>query len=827
MAKKELQKILNELISESERKKPNRNLDRILSLDIPVVKRSDELFSINLNEIIIFDGVENIVSKLLDEVRESCFFGQSDVSVNFNVEKDSCPQFYEAGIHKIFFYSLIENLEQLPVLYKSMVNHLRYIFNALQSPGINKGLFAPNAIAEQPMSLLFPFNREVDDDETGLHYLIERVPGSHFLRITAEELDHSRLNLRRINHRIVSNIELIENFFDLRQNAFVIHSSMINRCYDNRMSYKDSGLQLAELLGFLKATGYATLREITVNWPRAVANELLSGNTQPWYDVIIRMLLILSDSTTLELLSSEKTIEVSFCDSKSFITLTQRGRNLQIDLQEKMLVSGLNEYLLKMERLHKTVEDSACFPDACHVIFIHHFTAETLAVLGAFDKMQIHTVDTLWVKYSGSVPSKYLETILSLPESVYRFYGLQQVSGRHTKTKFCLSDRYSSIDELTGLQWWLDMGEFEFFPAMQRVAMHLFLNAITNGENTRIVIAEDGGYLAPLVNRLALEKHTVGEVFEQFGYENGLLQEKLKVLEFGEWISPLYCGSVEHTRNGYDALKEVENTFSKLAFPACSLAISNYKVNDESVEVAYSCLNAIENILGGQGFVLSSRNALVLGSLGAIGIQTMNILSHRLGKNNLAGVDIRTDETQNYLWKQVATPSEIDAEILKSIDLIFGVVGRSILDVSFFEELILHTQRNTIFLASGSTKRFEFIDFLDWTEKLLASQNPMVGKFPVIVTSSIVEDPQTSSLQGTVVSFNLVIEGRNKRVDFYVLSNGMPVNFQYYGVARETMDLVMTEFVSLVNVISQAKEKQLPAKVLALDHDINLNGEIL
>ncbi|MBN2263274.1 MAG: hypothetical protein JW735_10195, partial [Prolixibacteraceae bacterium] len=63
--------------------------------------------------------------------------------------------------------------------------------------------------------------------------------------------------------------------------------------------------------------------------------------------------------------------------------------------------------------------------------------------------------------------------------------------------------------------------------------------------------------------------------------------------------------------------------------------------------------------------------------------------------------------------------------------------------------------------------------------------------------------------------------------NFYLLSNLMPVNFQYYGVPRETMDRVMTEFVSLVNVVSRADELSLPPKLLALDHAIKLNGEFI
>jgi hypothetical protein len=828
MAKKVIQNILNELISESEKKTTVNDLSRIVSLDLPVVTINIEMVSVDLKQIIIFNGIETIISKLLEEIKESCFFGQSDVSVNVNVERDICPQLYNYGIHKIFFYSPIENVEQLPYLYKEIVNQLRYIFNALQSPGINKGFFEQTEGQQNGInSLLFPFNREVESDKTGLHYLVEKVSGSHFLRITVEELNHSRLNMRHIDHRLISNIELIDDFMNIHTDANTIYSSMISRCRDNKLSFKDSGLQLSDLIRFLKKAKYTNLREITVNWPHSVIDELLTGSDQEWNGCISRLLLILSDSTTNELLESGKTIEMTFEGARAYLSLTQRHRNLQIDLQEKVLVSGLDEYLSKMERLQSMVEKCKNRLDDVHLIFIHHFTSETLAVLGAFDRLVINVVDTLWVKYSGSIPSKYIETIMSLPSSVYRFYGLQQLNDKHYKTRFCLSDRYSPIDEFTSLSRLLDQEENEFYGAMQLMGMHLFLNAVSDKtKNKKVIIAEDGGYLAPLINRLSLENLSVGEVFTQFGYENTNVTVNERSLFFGEWIKPCFVGSVEHTRNGYDALMVVEGKYNRLAFPACSLAISKFKVHDESVEVACSCLNSIENILNGQGFVLNNRKCLVLGSLGAIGIQTMKILVNRVGEKNLAGIDIQSDENQKRDWLQVSTHSMLPVEFKYSVDLIFGVIGKSILNIEFFEDLILNTERKIIFLASGSTKRFEFIDFLNWTAKLLSLENPAIKGIPVKVTSSTIEDPQTSAVQGTIISFEVEMKGRQKKVDIYILSNGMPVNFQYYGVPTETMDSVMTEFVSLVNVFSNARENALPAKVLALDHAIDLEGNL-
>jgi hypothetical protein len=110
---------------------------------------------------------------------------------------------------------------------------------------------------------------------------------------------------------------------------------------------------------------------------------------------------------------------------------------------------------------------------------------------------------------------------------------------------------------------------------------------------------------------------------------------------------------------------------------------------------------------------------------------------------------------------------------------------------------------------------------------LLASENPVLNGNPLKIRSTPIEDPQSSALLGSVVSFELSQGNGIKTVDFYLLGNLMPVNFQYFGVARETMNPVMTEFVSLVKTVSRAQEKGLPCDLLTLDHTIDLEGNLL
>jgi len=827
MSKKKVRGVLDELIREPGKRMKEPDLKQIVTLGIPVRHGEGNVTEVVLDEIDIFRGIDAVITKLLDQVRESCFFGQTDVFTSVNVQREECPELYNHGIHKVFFYSAFENLEQLGELYPKMNLHLRYIFNMMQSPAINRGLFRQSGSGKEPEALLFPFNRDASDDTSGLHYLVERVPGSHFLRITAEELSHSRLNFRRIHHRLISTIDLGAKPYSFASDAAIMFSSLLSHCRDNKLSSRETGLQLGDLISYLKSAGYDELKEILMNWPRKLAGELLMHPGDSWRGLIDRLLLIIHDTTTSRLLNSQKVVKVLYRDAQAYVSLNQRGRSLQIDLGERVLTAALDHYLGTMGHLKNYVDNSEVQLKDVHLLFIHHLTNESLALLGAFDQLAAARVDTLWVKYTGSIPSSFMNSMMALPDSVYRFYAMQPINAGLMGNSYCLSDNYSPLNGFEGLQKYLVENKIGFFEAMQYMAMHLFLDAAAIAERgKKVVIAEDGGYLAPVVNQLAINRLTVGEVCQRYIYPADRIPERDIGMVFADWINDVYPGSVEHTRNGYDALKDVENIHGRLAFPACTLAISKYKVLDESIEVAYSCINAIENILNGQGFVLNTRRCLVLGSLGAIGIQTIYALLPRLGKEKLAGVDVEEQETRPHPCLQVSSISSLPGEVLYETDLFFGVVGKSILDASFFEDLVILTRCCNIFLVSGSTKRAEFLDFIHWVEKLLKEEQPTIAGYQSRLDTYPIEDPQTRTLLGSRIRFNIEMPAKTKTLDIYLLSHGMPVNFQYYGVPRETMDVVMSEFLAMVNIVCNSQKGDLPAKVLALDHQIDRSSVV-
>lgn len=223
-------------------------------------------------------------------------------------------------------------------------------------------------------------------------------------------------------------------------------------------------------------------------------------------------------------------------------------------------------------------------------------------------------------------------------------------------------------------------------------------------------------------------------------------------MKVADFLMQTLVGSVEHTRNGYDRLKSVQDKNQKLFLPSFSIAISDQKVREESKEVAYSILNAIEAILNGQGMILSSRKVLILGAKGNIGSYLCKYLESRLHGTNqdLIQVDIKFSKSERFNCRTIG---EIEREEFLSRDLILGVIGCSILRREHFEDLILNGTKSKILIASGSTKTAEYTDLIHWLDELSFSEDKKIGGHPVRLEFDRILDPQSGIDQGGKVSF--------------------------------------------------------------------------
>jgi len=285
---------------------------------------------------------------------------------------------------------------------------------------------------------------------------------------------------------------------------------------------------------------------------------------------------------------------------------------------------------------------------------------------------------------------------------------------------------------------------------------------------------------------------------------------------------------VEHTRNGYDANRDVEKRFGRMQFPVCSIAISDLKRGPEAHECTVSILNAIENVMHRIGLLLSRRRALVLGSRGAIGGYILAELTHRLGSEKAVGIDIAVTPGETGAPLEVRTLENLDDSLLCDFNIFIGIIGKSIMKRQLLENLVVHSRQNQLFFASGSTKTTEFIDLENWLVDLQKSGHPTIAGHDIRIEQLPLRDLQTRVVQGQIIKLHFLEESITDKT-LYLLGNLTPINFLYYGIPREIIDEVLSQLlrVSVGLTKHELNERPLPRKLLAVDHEIDSDANLM
>lgn len=775
--------------------------------------------SIDIGHIRVLAGLNILAESLIKALVERSYFGPGDVYIEQPVNPDLQPELHAAGVSSITFYARLSVLEDLPRFQADLGHQIRHLFAAIQSEEIFSDLFPP--CGQVPKGILFPFHREDGSDVTGFVYLLEHVPGGHFLRITLESEGDSRLRMTRIPHRVVNRIDLVHARVDIPHAAAVVAQGVMEACARQSWKYGATPVQLEDYFRFLRLAGLAQVEALAVSWPAAFARATLSEPRARLHTSVARMLFVLGDSDLVARLLAGQVVRLVEGERRCYLDLSQKNRCLSVSFDAPRVKAGMRECLARMPAVRQTSRERPEAFQGVRVLLIHHLTGEVLGFIQALADMGAPLVDTLWVKYAGAVEPAYREIILSLPETLFRFRGLTPVPEPDgVQSRFLLSGEYSDAGDLGALAALLRAAPHAFFEAMRRTAGHLFFGMALEcaSRNERFVVVEDGGYIAPAVHRLCLENRTVAEAAAWFGFPEDRLPEAARAQLLRDWLRPVFIGSVEHTRNGYEALAAVVREFGTLAFPSLTIAISDFKVNGESRDVAYSCLHAIESIMNGMGFALADRVALVLGAQGAIGRKTMRILEARIGAEHLFGVDV-VPPAAAPAWRFAPALDALPDAALAEVDLVFGVVGQSICTPAWIERWLRATRREHLFFASGSTKTAEFAHLSGWLSALATQPAPVVAGAAATVSIAEIFDPKSGAQQGR--SVRLAFGG--KTVTLHLLADLMPVNFLYYGVPSETMNHVMNELLRLTALLAR---KPFPSALLALDHELGIDGSL-
>lgn len=810
----------------------------LTSLGVPL-QQAGGRYQLDLTDLRLFTGLSVLAGMIGEEILEQARRG-GDIATQHRIVPEITPELSALGIQAIHVLARKDVLRGLPSFRKEFHTQIRAVFGTLQRPSWG-GILFPEFFGgklekkQKPPGLLFPYHLHFQQDDIDYFFLVERDIEGQFLRITIETEQEGRLDLKRIAHVTVSDLHRRTYLQGLTKMAEAIQTGIRRECENFQNEHVEDKARQPGFFDQISQAGLGQCEGITVHWPVESEEMLLSVPPEETVVYLRKLLIVLEDTEIIRRLH-EHDIEVTSGGRRAFVDLSRRGRSLNISLDSPRSFPDIRRFLTKMPSLETLSGKRGDSLKGVRVLLIHHITGEILATIRALENMKCDFLRVLFVKYAGIVPPEYLETLLSLSDEKFAFHGLNKIeAGGSVEGYYVLSRQYSPVDRLTILDDHLHKRKMAFFEAMQLSAGNLFFReaALAKRDGKRLLLIEDGGYLAPQLNTLCLEKKTLKEALQHYGLDS---KEDADFKQFSDsdlkqplskWLSSFYAGSVEHTRNGYDRLCGVQNKFKKLQFPAASIAISKTKREMESREVSVSILHAIESILHGQGLVLSNRRTLVLGSRGAIGRCLVDHLKGRVGPRKTAGIDLVVNRVNQNEFGivEVADWKKLPADYLLDTDIFIGVIGKSILTEDLIESLIMRSKRPGLFFASGSTKTLEFTHLSQFIQKLRAQKNPRIKGKAVRVESEPVRDPQTGLIQGSVVRIDM---GRTQR-KLYLLGGLTPINFLYYGVPTETMDPVLTQLVRVAAglVSAQRSNRPLPPKVLAVDHEISVDAELL
>ncbi len=835
---------------------------RLTGLGVPVIKQENGNCFIDMSGIKVFSGIVEFVRVLLGRFAEEYENTSADVLIHQSVNPAVTPELSRLGVKNVYLTVRSGTAKYIFSDQDAFQRHLHSIFYAVQTAQWGGLLFPayykiqnrqdePQQAKSELPALLFPFHLDAvsGSGENGYMILLEYDFSGKFLRLTIENSMDSRLNLKRIFHRVVANSERRSLFIDIDKIAHQLSQGIHRECQNQQDEFSEMPARQPELFDMLITSGLINLKKIVVRWNVDAMRSILLDKEHGTHILLSKILYLLQDADIIKILGANNLLEMASDRNKVYFDVSRCGACLNISLEERRREILVSDFLNRMPALKKTTAQAAVNLAGYRILLIHHATSEIVGFVKALEELKCARVTTLFVKYKGIVPDNYIEALFTLPEDRFRFYSLQRMETYNSvEAGYVLSSQYSSINEFRQLDARFLDDRPDFSSAMIGTAAHLFFIELQQAKanNQKLIIIEDGGYLAPLINKYCLENKTLKEALELFDilplpvFNNELSAAgDSPAPGFKSFIEKNFSGSLEHTRNGFDLLQGLNDLHGKLAFPALSIAVSILKNTEEARECAVSILNALETILHSCGLILSSRNILILGCRGNIGGNLMRQLSSRINSGSLQGIDLaagndadsRAGEGGKPRISEYRNPETMEDARLLNLDTFIGVIGKSTIKPELLEKIILRGVRQALFFVSGSTKAVEFKDLADWLQDLQTSENPVIRGVPVKIAVTHLKDAQTGVIHGNKVRiiFGTTPECGLPFKELYLLGDLMPLNFLYYGVPTEIMDLIFAQLMRLTLGFTGKINagETLPSKLLAIDRNIDEKANLL
>lgn len=806
----------------------------------PVCEPHRDGWRLDLSDLPPIRGLSVLSRALTDAVVAQARSDRADINVERGIRQRENPELLEhLGVTRVRVCAEHETVAEIAEYPSHFGDHLRSLFGTLQRARYREALFSGTPDTPSALVFHFDFPGPGGTGRVRLRFVLEcvrsnRPDGEVALRVTIEDPRGRRLSLDSIAHLEVDDVDSRTFISGSTRIAQTWREALRREAERGRQSFVDRRTPRNHLFQQLDGAGLQALRSVEIHWGDELAPMLLDSDAETLDPVLKKVLLALEDRRLRGLLANREVIRLELDDVTAFLDLSQHSRVLNVSLGRHRERTDIDRFLARMP---STI--ARCGADeplaGVKVLLVHHMTAEVLGLIAALRRLGCRDLVTLFVAYTDDAPSEYLDPLLDLPQDEFQAFALTRVPDEERiEGVFRLSNQYSALPSGDTLADVVSRGRPRFFDAMQRVGTRLFLDQVrrAEAEDARCVVIEDGGYIAPMINRACLEGQTVREFMAES--DPGCRDDR----SLRKVLDPHFVGSVEHTRNGHDRLAEIEQASKGLAFPAFSIAVSRLKREVEAREVAISLLNAVDNALHASGLVLSRRRCLVLGSRGAIGRHLMSFLHERLldGDDQLAGVDLAYDSDP-------VVPGVIEAreftalprDIRMQMDLVLGVTGASVLTGADLEEWLVDGQAPRLVLASGSTKTEEFAGLAAWMEDRVLGQDAIRLRDRLArVRVHELRDPLSGRIFGHRAHFTLGAAGGGapdagaREREVFFLANGMPVNFLFYGVPTELIDDVLADLVGVAQgLIRRASEGAVPRRLHAVDVEIDSRGRPL
>jgi S-adenosylhomocysteine hydrolase len=796
----------------------------------PELVREEEAWALDLDRLPMIHGLSVLARALAELVVMQVRSEHVDIGVERRLRLRENPELIEQlGVHLVKVVAeraAVADIADHPAV---LEHHLRALLGNLQRERYRQVLL-PEDETVAPKALLADFSHARTEPESH-RFLLEFVRSGQdgrrgFLRITIEDPRGRHLDLSSIPH-----VE-IENFED---RTFIAGSTRIAQTWADllrreaergRHSLVEHRNSHEHLFAQLELGGLGHIESVAIRWGDASLPFILEGDRAVLHRRLKRVLLALEDGNVRALLTRREVVRVDAEGDSVFLDVSHLGRVLNLSLGERRAHADIESFLRRMPVLESVVTRQGDAPLAgVHVFLVHHITAEVLGLIAALRRLGCSDLTGLFVAYAGEAPASYLDALLNVPSDEFRGMALVNVPGDDSvEGHYRLSKQYSVLPDEDAIEAAIVPHRQSFFEAMRAAGVVAFLGQLERARATgqRLLLVEDGGYLAPLLNQAVQRGVRVNELAAEYGQVSTDARPLAELL-VGTWI-----GSVEHTKNGYDRLLAVERD-GPLCAPAFSIAVSRLKVDVEASEVSTSVLNAIENVLHANGRILSRRNALVIGSRGAIGRRLMAALRARLARpeQQLFGIDLTATGDQGSA--EVRRLADAEPGRWHRTDLVVGVTGVSVLTGAEIEDWLLNARGPELALASGSTKTAEFSDVMAWIDARLGARDPTVAGHRVTFTVSRIVDPLTGRTYGQRYRIAPVDDAAPFRAkELLLLAQLTPVNFLFYGVPTELIDEVLGQLLTAsLGLVRRASRGALPPRVVAVDHEIDENGEPL